>query len=105
MELLKLNEDHDACTYFFSEDLNQCPAFQFSINLNEKLHHIESSTEWPQTKCLCLQMTQVFLTFTASSWMVVGGCVRSSYGAGLCSGVPMLIAATKWDIWREKRMF
>lgn len=48
--------------------------FLLSINWNEKLHHMESSKEWPQTECLCLQMTQV-LKFTAPSWMVVGGCV------------------------------
>lgn len=44
------------------------PMFLLSIHLNANLHHMECSKEWPQTKCLCLQMIQVFLKFTAPSW-------------------------------------
>lgn len=58
---------------------------------------MESFKEWPQTKCSCPQMTQVFLKFPAPSWTVMGGCVSSSHCAALCSGVTTLIAATKGD--------
>lgn len=37
-----------------------------------------------------------------STLMVVGGCVRRSQCAALCSAVTTLFAATKGDTWREK---